>query len=66
MPLRNMKPWELLAAAQHLAAQFPTADLVKNEVGNLAIVVDGDYLGYVDLRTGWLDLNPGDEAPGET
>lgn len=62
MPLRNMKPWELLAAAQQIATQFPSADLVKNEVGNLAIMVDGAYRGYLDLRDGWINLNPDESS----
>jgi hypothetical protein len=29
---------------------------VKNEVGNLAIVDEGTYLGWVDLRTGEVEI----------
>jgi len=27
------------------------AELVKNAVGNLSIIVDGEYVGYVDLTS---------------
>jgi hypothetical protein len=52
MPLPNMTPEQLLAGAQEIAERFPDAELVKNDVGNLAIVVSGEYAGYLDLRTG--------------
>jgi hypothetical protein len=56
MSLPNMTPGQLLAGAQQIAEQFPAAELVKNEVGNLAIVEDGSYAGYLDLRTGQVHL----------
>ena len=52
MPLPNMTPAQLLAGATAIAERFPTAELIKNAVGNLMIEVDGDYIGYLDLRTG--------------
>jgi hypothetical protein len=56
MPLRNMKPQELLAAAQHVVEHEHMPDdceLIKNQVGNLAIVDAEDYqIGYIDLRWG--------------
>lgn len=50
--LANMNPQQFLAAATVVAARYPTAELVKNPVGNLSVVVDGEYVAYVDLRTG--------------
>ena len=41
MPLPNMTPAQLLAGAQAVADRAPDAELVKNEVGNLAIVRAG-------------------------
>jgi hypothetical protein len=59
MPLPNMTPPQLLSAAQTVIDRAPDAELVKNEVGNLAIVsTAGEYLGFVDLRNGevtWMD-----------
>lgn len=54
MPLPNMTPAQLLAGANFVAARFPGpgVELVKNEVGNLAIVDAGEYAGYLDLRDG--------------
>lgn len=50
--LPGMTPAQLLAGAREVAERWPGASLVKNDVGNLAIVVDGEYAGYLDLRTG--------------
>lgn len=47
-----MSPEQLAAAAAEVARRWPAAVLVKNEVGNLAVVVGGEYVGFVDLRTG--------------
>jgi hypothetical protein len=47
-----MTPAQLLAGAQAVAGRWPDAELIRNEVGNLAIVRDGEFLGYLDLRTG--------------
>jgi hypothetical protein len=52
VPLPNMTPAQLLAGAQEVAERFPGAELVKNQAGNLAITVDGEYAGFIDLRTG--------------
>jgi hypothetical protein len=52
MPLPNMTPAQLLAGARVIAERFPDAELVKNYVGNLAIMVGGEFTGYLDLRTG--------------
>jgi hypothetical protein len=56
MPLPNMTPAQLLAGAQEVAERFPGAELVKNQVGNLAITVGGKYAGSHNLRNGEVDV----------
>lgn len=46
-----MKPQDLADAAAGLARRFPDAELVRNAVGNLTVLVYGVYVGWVDLRT---------------
>ena len=58
MSLPDMTPAQLLAGAQAVADRAPDAVLVKNQVGNLAIVRDGENIGWLDLRYGeayWND-----------
>lgn len=62
MPLPNMTPAQLLNGAQEVAAKFPSAELVKNRVGNLAITVGGRYVGSIDLRTGEVDVLTPDQV----
>jgi hypothetical protein len=63
MTLPNMTVAGLLSAAQAVAELVPDAELVKNQVGNLAILArDGDYLGWIDLRTGIVTLLPAEEV----
>lgn len=50
--LPDMEPWQFLRAARTVMEDFPNCRLVKNQVGNLAIVVDDEFVGYVDLRDG--------------
>lgn len=51
--LRSMMTIEdLVTVAQECARRYPGANLVKNSVGNLLIVVDGEDVGYVDLFNG--------------
>jgi hypothetical protein len=52
MPLPNMTPAQLLAGALAIHTRAPDAELVKNEVGNLAIVRGGEMIGWLDLRYG--------------
>jgi hypothetical protein len=41
----------------------PSLKLEKNAVGNLAIIdAEDQYLGYVDLQTGEIDLMEKDET----
>jgi len=46
----------LLVAATVVMDRAPDAVLIKNHVGNLAIERDGDYVGWVDLRTGEVEF----------
>lgn len=51
-----MTPQQLLEAAELLVERMPDAQLVKNDVGNLA-VMDGDtYAGWIDLDNGDVKL----------
>ncbi len=54
----ELTPAQLLQTAGELVQRCPTATLAKNEVGNLAIVnrEAGEYLGFVNLRTGEVEL----------
>jgi len=59
MPLPPLTPFALMTA---LATIPQGCTLVKNEVGNLAILdTDGVYIGFVDLTTGEVDLSWGDD-----
>jgi hypothetical protein len=52
-----VRPSDLLPAVHRLAYERPDVELVKNEVGNLAVMDrDGTYIGYLDLREGTLTL----------
>jgi hypothetical protein len=55
MALPNMTPAQLLAGAREVAERWPDAELVKNQVGNLAIVDGGRYVGSLNLRYGEVD-----------
>lgn len=64
MTLRGMTAQQFLdtvpAAVQHIADTLgPDVLLVKNQVGNLAIMKDGEYHGYVDLMFGEVDIFTG-------
>ena len=52
MTLPNMTPAQLVAGAQEVIDRAPNAELVKNQVGNLAIIQDGEMIGWLDLRYG--------------
>ena len=62
MPLPNMTPAQLLSGAQAIADRAPDAELIKNDVGNLTIVRDGEYIGWLDLRYGTPHFSE-DELP---
>lgn len=42
----------LRAALDAAEERYPAARLARNPVGNLAVIVDGEYAGWVDLATG--------------
>lgn len=46
-----ISPRDLARAVDQLVLRFPAAELHKNDVGNLTIMLDGKYVGWVDLRT---------------
>lgn len=51
-----MTPDQLLAAASYLLRNEPACTLVKNQVGNLTVMVGDEYAGFVDLNTGEVEL----------
>ena len=55
---------QLAAAVERLREIAPTAELVRNTAGNLAVFVDGSYLGHVDLVTGRVDIWRGPSSRG--
>lgn len=62
--LTDLTPALLLQAAQEITRLRPESTLVKNEVGNLAVVDGGEYVGFIDLRTGEVDLSWADTEGG--
>jgi hypothetical protein len=48
-----------LNAAIHAGSLLPSDELHRNEVGNLAVIRDGDYVGWVDLRFGEVTMFEG-------
>lgn len=50
-----MSPQQLVAIAQRVAERFPTAELIRNPAGNLAIIVGGEYVGLLDLHDGSVE-----------
>lgn len=50
--MKRMTPQQLVLAAADAHVLWPGAELRKNGVGNLAVYVDGVYVGFIDLRTG--------------
>jgi hypothetical protein len=57
VPLPNLTPAQLLEGAREVAERFPDAELVKNRVGNLAIMTGVRYAGFLDLRTGEVNID---------
>lgn len=59
-----MTPAQLLAGAREIADRLPDAVLAKNKVGNLTIVQDGEFTGWLNLRDGTVTWLAGeDEQP---
>lgn len=42
----------MVAANIHFASRSESPDIVKNYVGNVALVLNDTYIGYIDLHTG--------------
>jgi hypothetical protein len=55
MMFRTMTPAELAAGAREIFERAPDAELVKNKVGNLAIVRGDEMIGWIDLRSGVVE-----------
>lgn len=49
---KGISPEQLSEMAAETLQRWPTATLQKNNVGNLAVEVDGKFVGYLDLRHG--------------
>lgn len=55
---------QLTMAASEVFAVFRyRARLVKNDVGNLAVMVDGEYVGHIDLQIGEVQWAEGVPLP---
>lgn len=53
----GISPQDLVLAMMDVAQRLGhDVELVKNHVGNLAVMRGDDYLGFVDLRTGHLEV----------
>ena len=61
MTLPNLTPARLLAAARLVIERAPDAELEKNRVGNLSIMRDGEWSGWINLRTGEVHFNEDEE-----
>ena len=48
----SLTPQLLRDAADEIEARYPDAWLIKNRVGDLCILADGDYIGHVALMDG--------------
>ncbi len=49
---RGCSAAELAAATAEIATRYPHARLVRSVVGNLAVLVDGVMVGFLDLTDG--------------
>lgn len=50
--MTDLTPERLADAAREAAARWPGAVLMPNQVGNLAILHEDRYVGWLDLTTG--------------
>jgi hypothetical protein len=48
---------QLVTMALEVAKRFPDCNLQKNSVGNLAIIRDEKYIGFIDLRNGEVSVD---------
>ncbi len=40
---------QLAGAAKRAAERWPGAEIVRNQVGNVSVIHDGEYVGYIDF-----------------
>lgn len=52
MTLDPIDPQALVAACAEVTLRYPDAQLVRNQVGNLAVMHRGEYVGFIDLGSG--------------
>ena len=62
MTLPNMTAGALRRALSETTELLDSDELAKNAVGNLAVLRDGDYIGYIDLRYAEVTLFTDDEV----
>ena len=51
---------QMREAAAKIKKKYSDAELVRNTVGNLTIMVRGIYVGYVDVLNGTVEWNEGE------
>jgi hypothetical protein len=49
-------PEQLVEMAAEVMRLWPTGFLVRNQVGNLAVLVNGEYVGYLDFGDGTVGV----------
>ena len=60
--MRNMTMDDLWQMATNARDQWPRAEVVKNQVGNLNVYVGDEWVAWLDLRTGDINRQT-DETP---
>jgi hypothetical protein len=61
---RGLTPQQLAAAVERAGARWPAARLELNSLGNLCVLADGEYVGWVDMRDGTVHDVTGGTAGG--
>lgn len=54
--MSGIDPQDLIRALQAVQDLLPGARLHKNQVGNLAIIHNGEYVGFLDLATSQTEI----------
>lgn len=63
--IREVPVTKLITALNRLHRTMPGCTLVKNSVGNLAVLDPrGEYIGFVDLGDGTITILPDDQRRG--
>lgn len=67
MNVPGLTPAHLERIGRDLRGRYDERDvrLVRNQVGNLAVSVDGEYVGFVDLLTGEVCVDAPPVEPHE-